>query len=78
MLKPAVSMLCTPVSYLHAPDRKADLVDEGYEMQLLIHNRDLRVVPSVPDLSSSRSDEQLSNSVLRQAFLNLEIPRLVG
>jgi hypothetical protein len=40
MLELAVFMLCTPVSYLHAPDRKADLVDEGYEMQLLIHNRD--------------------------------------
>jgi len=58
MLELAVFMLYTPVSYLHVPDRKADLVDEGYEMQLLIHNRDLRVDSSVPDLNSSRSDEQ--------------------
>lgn len=58
MLELAVFMLCTPVSYLHAPDRKADLVDEGYEMQFLIHNRALRVGSPVPDLNSSRFDEK--------------------
>ncbi len=58
MLELAVFMLCTPVSYVHVPDRKANLVDEGYEMQILIQNRDLRVDSSVPDLNSSRSGEQ--------------------